>query len=230
MPSQTWLLEGNTARLNLLGMRAAVNATQPARGLGSIAVNGHSWPDAQLLGISALALESVSVLLADWHVCGKDLFAVYETGPPDAARIDLCWSAADSSDGHPWLARIDLLASVRTDRLDWQPDITLQSRLRATRPTHLLDAAKARFHALAIGEAIVVEMVHPADFRRGAMQAEDRDGILYLRHRLFQPESLEIGVILRARACAMFLPGDVDASAVAKCYSDFAAADPPLGI
>ena len=31
--------------------------------------------------------------------------------------------------GDPWLARIDLLVSVRTDRLDWRHDVRLESVL-----------------------------------------------------------------------------------------------------
>jgi hypothetical protein len=41
---------------------------------------------------------------------------------------------------------------------------------------------------------------------------------------------LEKGVILRARARAWFLPSGVDPVAAAACFSDFTAADPPLGV
>jgi hypothetical protein len=73
-------------------------------------------------------------------------------------------------------------------------------------------------------------MVHPADRRCRELTAEAETSATWrLRHPLFRTESLEKGVILRARARAWFLPSGVDAAVVAACFADFAAADPPLG-
>ena len=52
------------------------------------------WPDGRLLGIAGSIQSATAAALTDWHVRGDDLIAVYETGQPDAAQIDLFWRAA----------------------------------------------------------------------------------------------------------------------------------------
>ena len=90
---------------------------------------------------SAGSIQSAATAtLADWHVRGDDLIAVYETGQPDAARVDLLWHAARPAAGDPWLARIDLLVSVRTDRLDWRHDVRLESVLPEVTAVEKLDS------------------------------------------------------------------------------------------
>ena len=87
------------------------------------------WSGGHLLGVSGSIQSAATRTLTDWHVRGDDLIAVYETGQPDAARVDLLWHAARPAAGDAWLARIDLLVSVRTDRLDWRHDVGLESVL-----------------------------------------------------------------------------------------------------
>ena len=64
----------------------------------------------RLLGVGG-SIQSAATTLTDWHVRGDDLIAVYETGQPDAARVDLLWHAAPPAAGDPWLDRLDLLVS-----------------------------------------------------------------------------------------------------------------------
>jgi hypothetical protein len=70
-------------------------------------------------------------------------------------------------------------------------------------------------------------MIHPADLSH--LELTTAPAASHLRHQLYRTESLEKGVILRARARAWFLPFGVDRAAVAACLAEFAAADPPLG-
>ena len=99
-----------------------------------LSVLDRPWSGGRLLGVTGSIQSAAATTLADWHVRGDDLIAVYETGHPDAARVDLLWHAARPAAGDPWLARIDLLVSVRTDRLDWRHDVRLESVLPEVTP------------------------------------------------------------------------------------------------
>ena len=169
-------------------------------------------------------MNSAGMALVDWHVRGNDLIAVYETGQPGAAQLDLIWHAALPALGDAWQGRIDLLVSVHTERLDWRYDVCLESVLPHVTVATNFDGA---VHVCSAGEWSLAVMVHPADLGHQELTAASAGS--RLRQRLYQTESLEKGVILRARARAWFLPSGIDMSAVAACLAEFAAADPPLG-
>jgi hypothetical protein len=229
MNPKCWLLQGHIARLNLPGVSLAFDADRPADGLATIAMVDRPWSGARLLGVTG-SIQSAATTLTDWHVRGEDLIAVYETGQPDSARFDLLWHAARPAAGDPWLARLDLLVSVRTDRLDWPYDVRLESVLPEVTVMEKFDSMETVFRESTRGWSLAV-MVHPADLGRQEMTAEDEpSATCRLRQQVFRTESLEKGVILRARARVWFLPCGVDSAALAACFAEFAAADPPLGI
>ncbi|MGA2259031.1 MAG: hypothetical protein ABSG53_30540, partial [Thermoguttaceae bacterium] len=129
MNPHCWLLEGHIARLNLPGLSLAFDADRPAEGLTNLAVVDRPWPSGRLMGIAGSIQSAATTALTDWHVRGDDLIAVYEMGRPDAAQLDVLWHAARPTAADAWLGRIDLLVSVRTDRLDWRQDVRLESVL-----------------------------------------------------------------------------------------------------
>jgi len=91
-----------------------------------------------------------------------------------------------------------------------------------------LDSTKSMFAGPGWSLAV---MVHPADLCRQELTVEGESfAACGLHQQLFRTKSVEKGVILRARARAWFLPCGFDRSAVAACFADFVAADPPLGI
>jgi hypothetical protein len=228
MNPKCWLLQGQVARLELPGFSLAFDAERPAQGLVEMSIIDRPWVGGRLLGVAGSIQSALTTTLTDWHARGDDLIAVYETSQPDAARLDLLWHAVRPGAGDPWLARVDLLVSVRTDRLDWRCDVRLESELPEVTMEVRSDWTGSVFAARVWSLAL---MVPPADLRSqeltvaGAESANCR-----LRHQLFRTESLEKGVILRARARAWFLPSGARAAAVAGCFAEFAAADPPLGI
>ena len=208
MNPKCWLLEGHVARLNLPGVSLAFDADRPADGLAKIAVLDRPWPAAACWASAGSIQSAAATTLTDWHVRGDDLIAVYETGQPDAARLDLLWHAARPAAGDPWLARIDLLVSVRTDRLDWRHDVRLESVLPEVTVVEKFDSTGNIFAARGWSLAV---MVHPADLGRQELTAEAATSAARrLRQQLFRTESLEKGVILRGRARAWFLPSGVD--------------------
>jgi hypothetical protein len=226
MYPQAWTLDGGCARLELPGLTARIDSARPHCGLTAIVVRRVEWSEARLLGVTGSALNSSAMSLTDWHARGGELIAAYEIGAPHAARIDLCWHAAAGDNGDSWFARIDLIVSVRTDRLDWRHDVRVESDIR--------DAAAlpggqgcSRF---ALREWSYAEFIHPADLGpTGPAEHRDGPGRYHLRRRLFQPETLEKGVILRARIRGLFLPPAAAPADVDACYAEFIAADPPLG-
>ena len=229
MNSTSWLLEGHVARLSLSGLSLAFDADHPADGLAGIAVFDRPWCSGRLLGIAG-SIQSAAATLTDWHLRGDDLLAVYETGRPDAAHVDLLWHAARPTGDDPWLARVDLVVSARTDRFDWRHDVRLESVLPEVTAVERFDSGQDVFFRTAGGWSLAA-IVHPADLGHQELTVEAATSATrHLRQRLFRTESLEKGVILRARARAWFLPLGIETAPVAACFAEFAAADPPLGV
>jgi hypothetical protein len=229
MNPNVWLLEGHVARLNLPGLSLAFDADHPADGLARIAVCDRPWPGSRLLGVTGSIQSAATATLAEWHVRGDDLIAIYETGQPDTAQVDLLWHAARPAAGAPWLARVDLLVTVRSDRLDWRHDVRLESVLPAVTVAENSNSTGMVFYEAGRGWSLAV-MVHPADLGRQELAVEaGTPGTYRLHQQLFPTESLEKGVILRARARAWFLQSGVAGAALDACFAEFAAADPPLG-
>jgi len=220
-----WLLDGHVARLNLPGLSLAFDANRPADGLTTFAVLDRPWPGGRLMGVTGSIQFSATEALTDWHVRGDDLFAVYETGQPDAARLDLHWRAVRPAAEDQWLCYVDLLVSVRTDRLDWQYEVRLDSVLPEVTVMEDFDSSANVFAAQGWSLAVVV---HPVDLGHHELIAAPAAS--HLRHQLFRTRFLEKGVLLRARARAWFLPSGVDRAAVATSLAAFTAGDPPLGI
>ncbi len=244
MSAPTWLLDGNRARLNLQAFSVLVDADRPVDGLSQLLVADQAWKMASLFSIVGATLSARPPTLVDWYVRGNDLAATYETSHVDAARLDIQWSAAESQNHAPWSARLDMLVSVRTDRLDWQPDVRLQSSVPSSEVRHIAAESPASCTLGRADPAVrchwfqpshctwsLVLMIHPADVLASALEG---DGSLpptsKLIYHLFRPEMLEKGVILRARARALIVSAGVNAEAIAGCYEQFIAADPPLGI
>ena len=124
-------------------------------------------------------------------------------------------------------ARLDLLVSLRTERLDWRYDLCLESVLPEMTVAGKFETTANLFAGPGWSLAV---MVHPADLgRQEFLPAAGNAAGGHLLHRLFRTESLEKGVILRGRARVWFLPDAIDAAAMVPSFAAFAAADPPLG-
>lgn len=226
MPSQTWFLDGGSARLEVPGVTALIESRRPRLGLTAIVVQNTEWAETRLLGVSGPALTSPPASVADWHVRGSDLLATYELASPYSASVDLCWHAEVGKEGDPWFARVDFLVSVRTDKLDWRHEICAESAISAASS----QLVRQRCSCFSLNRLSYAEFVHPADlYCDEPIEPPCRPGRLVLRRRLFRAESLEKGVILRARARGLFLPAAVAPATVETCYENFIAADPPLG-
>ena len=236
MHSTPWHLDGRTATLTLPQLSLAFDANEPGEGLKNICVGDQDWEMGRLFGVTGPIQAAAKCELADWYVRGDDLIAAYETGQPDSARIDLRWQVAEPAEGDSTIARIDLLASIRTDRLDWRHDVTLESVIPAAAQCTEL-APNNTWFACDDWNWSLDFVVHSSDLRRRELRSDSTmPGTQLLRLELFPTEMLEKGVILRARAAAIFIAAkerafsmDGLAHIIAESRAFFAA-DPPLGI
>jgi hypothetical protein len=236
MQSTYWHLDGHTASLTLPSLSLAVDAKMPGEGLRNIRVLDRYWPNGRLFGVTGPIQSAAKCELADLYVRGDVLIAAYETGQPDAARIDLHWRAVKPAEGDSHIARIDLLVSIRTDRLDWRHDVCLESLIPAADECSEFSSNSNWFAGNDWGWSLDL-MVHSSDLRRREIKsALGLPGARLLRYELFPTEMLEKGVILRARAAALFLHAGAEAMAMVRyqrahlAEKMFLAADPPLGI
>ena len=238
MYSTPWHLDGRTATLTLPRLSLAFDANQPGEGLQNIRVLGRFRPFGRLFGVTGPIQTAANCELTDWYVRGDDLIATYETGQPDAARVDLHWQVVQPEKNDAQIATIKLFVSIRTDRLDWRHDVCLKSivptadELWEGQPGHNSFAGND-------WNCLLELMVHSSDLRHQELtRAPLIPNAWLLKHELFPTKMLEKGVILRARAAAAFfnLDGQVrgyttDRLAVSNTQMQgFLAADPPLGI
>jgi len=243
MNPNCWQLEGQLARLALPGLTAVVDAARPAEGLTSVALRDRASQGASLLGVSASAFSNPANSLAEWHVRGHDLFAVYESEQPDAVRLDIRWNVDFPAHGDSRLVQIDLLISIRTDQLGWRHAIYVDSCLPDSRAFQLVDPERGRFEPAldldcAIGSCLLfcakegwcyAELVRPTDPCRATLTAAgDASSGIHLRRQLFPSAALEKGVILRTRIRALFFQHEADLKLLARGYKDFVTADMPL--
>jgi hypothetical protein len=212
--------------------------------------------DAELLGLEVPGRDPADAAsLVEHYARGADLVAAYGADAPKAAgtplRVDAVWRAMEPAASDKFLAAVELLVSVRTDSRESRPAVVVQSALAASkifRLTSVDPPSSTQLDVPSPGRLILrpsdgpgcvlwqwymsdlsyAEMIHPADFHEDEIVWKPRaGGMIRLRHRLF-PESLEKGVILRARVRGVFLPREDDLQIAAACYAAFAAAEPPL--
>ena len=224
MSASVWHCEQQTARLEVGFLRATLDMARPAGGLRSI---NRDMIDAALLGLEIPGSNSGGAAsLVEHYTRGADLVAAYCANAPTATgtplRVDAVWRAIETAASDAFLAAFDLVVSVRTDLLQSRPAVVVQSALAASEifrltsvnppgsrqvnlssPAALLlgpsDGPGCVLVRLGNSELSYCEMIHPADFHEDEIAREPRGGgMIRLRHRLF-PESLEKGVILRAR-------------------------------
>jgi hypothetical protein len=238
-PSEVWRLDGHQAHFSVGDLSAAVSLTQPGLGLHAIHWQGTSLVGAQLLAIRfAGDDESQEMVIADSFVRGRDLAVTYAQTPERPVRLQIYWRAMQHELAGKRALGWDVQVSVQTSLLAAHPALSIVSRAigkaawetgcagDAASRQDLRDEAgrSADCYRFSFAGAFYFEMVHPADVEREHVSATAAGG--ELAHELFA-QSLEKGVILRARARGLFMAA-ADSSLATAMYEQFLLAPPPL--
>jgi hypothetical protein len=244
-----WKRDGTHVTLSSADLSASLDVAQPCRGIQELVVrvNGDSISLAEShifqVTFSPRALvESIS----DCWVRGDDVVAVYAPSSQRPFSPEIYWRHLSSL---PAAATgVELIISVQTKLLDATPESSVSSTVpgaevwwlpapdseSASHTPQLCPATFAVLHGSGPGAFLFryqsiplsyLEMIHPSDFCGATLDGSDRRG--GLQWRLFH-ESLEKGVIRRARLRGLFVPRDSDLSDAGRHYRDFVASPIPL--
>ena len=251
MSLATWELNGHLAQLHLDQLSAEVDLAHPAGGVFHVCVAGTHVNDMRILGVSVPShVAGKADAFWDAYVRSANLAATYDACGDWPVRVDTTWRGVNRSSRHEFVAAIELLVSVRTDSLTAQPRMAAQSYFHGGEIALATDRNADRFEEFisptidpasvprdARGGCVVfrptgsdlsyVEMVHPLDSQRDGLIG-GRDRPFRLRHHLFD-DSLEKGVVLRARLRGVFVPRGNDTQLASEQYAAFRASEPPLG-
>lgn len=241
-----------TTRLQLERCTAVIDPFTPGGGLQEVVIDGR-----QIAGFQPLApqLEPIEppgeAGAVEHYVRGGDLVATYANQPAADMRSQAYWRAA-SHERAGAIAAIELVLSVQTSLLDSSPRIFTYSRIlageasRLTKreggsfvnivppagaadPDDIPEAPQCYLFRLPGRQYSYVEMVHPDDSRNSSWDGwlHGTDYRLELRHELFS-ETLEKGVILRARVLGILLDRRDDKAAALHHWEAFLTEALPL--
>lgn len=250
-----WRVDQDRGWIDCAGLRCAIDARQPSHGVSLVSLSPDAATLGEVLGVILPgAGGEPTETLVEAYAHGGDFVAIYTLPGADALRMQIVWRLAEAAPGA--LLAIDAVISVQTARLESQPTSRTQTVV-LTREVlcHEVESGRAAASAqraivpLELGEpgrtvelraedaayvifrfdkhaASYVEMIHPSD-HCGATLSRRGDGQTMLAWNLF-PESLEKGVIRRARVRGLVVPRDRDAACAAEAYSEFVRGAPPL--
>jgi hypothetical protein len=245
MSLSDWQLRQHAAQFHRAPLRAQIDLTHPAAGLRHLHVGSQEIPGAMLLGI-ALPWTFPSIAPSDAYVRGGDLLASYRSGSA-AVQVDVLWHAVEVPAQDAATVAFELIVSARTEQLESEPAVAVESSLPCEQALRLTpsgqfsalptsdtsplvlrpdEAVSCVLCRLPGSELSYVEMVHRADCHETRL--EGSAGTLKIRHRLFA-ETLEKGVILRARVRGALVPRGEDVRLAAAWHAAFAGTEPPLG-
>lgn len=219
--SATWQLDGSHASLCTASIKCSLDL---ANGTHEVAIHA---PDA-LSHLQLWQLHQLQDLpLTEAYVRLSDLVACYGEGPAFPFHTDIYWTVFDTAELATALLVLQLIISVRTDRLETHPELDLVST--AAQPDIELISCEA-------GRAVRVvlnDQLHLAEFATDEDSPEltlvgDEGGRSFSR-RLFG-HFLEKGVIRRARLFAAVIPAETSPAEVRELCDQLAATKWPLTV
>lgn len=231
-----WDLAGRIARVRHERAVARVDLEHPELGFQLQQFGDQPLRDCQLLGVELGRPGDAPP--PDGYVREGDLVATYAPTESLPRRVQTYWRLHEAQDR----LVLDLQVSVQTPLLDALPRVQVVTRLPQSRLWSLegpgrpltpldrpLESPAPDFppYVLVTQPAGItyIELIHPDDF--GGFAAEIAEGVSW-RHSLFG-DSLEKGVILRARLRSLWMPAVEDpAAAATAAFIDFLSDPLPL--
>ncbi len=234
-----WTLNGTEAHLNA-AVQLAIDLRRPQAGLHSLVCDTTTLDKFRVLGLLAPDMDrDAQQSLIDGYVRALDLIATYAQTEDRTAQVQYDWR---------WLPEetfggIEVLLSVQTSLLESRPGLQTQSLfghatvgcLTTTMDFQSIGHSTMVRDDRGTGVFLIrpqdhptlsyVEMIHPSDF----VQADLRFGCdgVELLYQLF-PDSLEKGVIRRARIQAFWLPRSGDEKLACERYNQLVSSAPRL--
>lgn len=241
-----WDFKRPRAGLRLGPLEATVDIEYPRRGLQQPALTGQ-----ELAGLEALCValpgeppEGPEVIV-DAYTRGRDLVVTYAQTPRRTVRPQLYWRGTHLATEAGEAVGVELIFSMQTSLLESCPQASIVNRLPAGTTRRLTSvesgdfaameqsgAAEAGETGLFLFEPTGAEwgfalLIEPNDLVSASLGGPSERSTLSLQ--LF-PESLEKGVIRRARLAGLWMPpGTQDFSQLAvECYTQFTREPLPL--
>jgi hypothetical protein len=246
-----WKREGTQVSLDTARLAAQLDVSAPQAGIGNVVVrwNGNFIPlaPARILGVQLpqpISLESIS----DSWLRGDDVVVRYGQTTLRPFCPEIYWRFL-SEFAQPTMG-LELIISVQTSLWDALPRTSATSELQAeemlwmANPSHAERPEPVPFRAgseeidvagpIQTGCCLFrfgglpfsyLEMIHPSDF--SAAKLEWRDHRVRVQWDLF-PESLEKGVIRRARLRGIWIPRHIDLEESVRQYCAFRESPLPL--
>ena len=225
-----WRLESHQARWHTQQFQFQVNLRQPQNGWGDVRLGDESLPDA--LFCLHLPGDAGDQSIIDSYVRQADLVVTYAQTSDRTVRPQVVWRVLRDGDTR---VGAEAILSMQTSLLDSQPDASVSFRLGG----ELLKVTDSE--AKAVGEETIhdhclllqrpasenwslVVCLHPSDF----LSLRCETGATNVATFALFPESLEKGVIRRARVRGIYVPRDGDVEFARKCGREMVEAAPPL--
>jgi hypothetical protein len=246
-----WQQQASGARLACGSLAAAVRIDDSSAALVVERWRGRPVNGLSLLSYFGPSLRLEPFLVSDMYVRGSDFVATFAESGPQKIAPQLYWRAM-AIEQHD-AVKVELVVSVKTDVLDSQPVSRVHSLIsvgaevwrtpslakpefeivkspdeRAATLTYTAEQSRDELFLFRLPEhgMSFAELVHPTDFV-SAQIAIDRQPPYSLLMSLF-PESLERGVIRRARVSGWFLPSANDQEVAVELARQFVNEPLPL--
>ncbi len=241
--SDIWRLCGAQGQFRLGELSGAIDISRPGHGLHELEIAGQSCAQAQLLSVYFQGEDRLqSQTVADAFVRGRDLVVTYAQLQSLPVRLQICYRLQSADQIPGCVAAVDLQISVQTSLLHAWPALSITTRWPSRdvtcyqrRDEQLVavsdvssgeDSGRCWSCNDSAGLVRYLEMVHPADVEREAIASHDANSC-EIAHQLFA-QSLEKGVIIRARARGAFLAATADLHTAAAVHAQFLSAPLPL--
>jgi hypothetical protein len=224
-----WQVDGQWAGLHIGPFSASLDLLHPGAGLAEWHGLGDDSSAVRILAVEAPSFRpDQPAPLGEAFLRGNDLIAVYQEAAHWPVLVHGQWRALPTPEASEVLAAVELVVSVRTDRLEVRPELGVCAVLPAgeTLPVEGLGCLIFRPRHR---DWSYVEMAYPAEsLVCESAQSDAVAGQARLRRGLFA-RPLEKGVLLRTRVRSVFVRRENDALVAATEYRALVCADPPLG-
>ena len=227
-----WRLESAQGRWHTKPFQFQVDLKRPDLGWTDVEIEGKAFADTpfqiQLPGAGG------EQALTDAYVRQADLVATYSQSPDRSVRPQLVWRVLRDE---PRFG-VELLVSVQTSLLDSAPEVLTRHAMSGellalteegesvcdgeqtwTTPTAILQRPEGADLSLTI-------LVYPSDFLQLDIKPGDKGWEACFR---LLRDSLEKGVIRRARMRGIYVPRENDLDYARQCLQELAVEAPPLG-